>query len=209
MSKKEIYAYIDGQNLHSGVKALGWKLDHNKFRDFLEKKLNVTKAYFFIGFMEEHQDLYSNLQESGYILVFKPLIRTDNGEIKGNVDADMVLHAMIDIENYDQAVIVSGDGDFAGLIRHLAGRKKLKQVVIPNKRTFSSLYERLEEYGKGYFTYVENHKKDLSYSVYRGKSPKNNKSPQNKNSSQSRSTSKSNNRQNTKQGFSSKDSQSK
>src|SRR5690606_33346624 len=113
------YAFIDGQNLNSGVNALGWKLDHRKFRDYLEQEFKVTKAYMFSGFMEEHQDLYNALQESGFILVFKPLVRRGGDqEVKGNVDTDLVLQAMVDIGRYDQAVIVSGDGDFAGLIRH-------------------------------------------------------------------------------------------
>ncbi|HYH75572.1 MAG TPA: NYN domain-containing protein, partial [Candidatus Saccharimonadales bacterium] len=114
------YAFIDAQNLHAGVESLGWKMDHKKFREYLTAEHGVKKAYMFLGFMEEHQPLYSALQEAGFILYFKPLVRHDESAIKGNVDADMVLQTMIDIERYNQAVIVSGDGDFAGLIRHLA-----------------------------------------------------------------------------------------
>ena len=112
MKKKTNIAFIDGQNLNSGVKALGWKLDHKTFRAYLRDEHDVSKAYIFIGFMEEHQDLYSALQEAGFILYFKPLVRYDDGVVKGNVDADMVLQVMIDIERFDKAVIVSGDGDF-------------------------------------------------------------------------------------------------
>lgn len=163
------YAFIDGQNLHAGVESLGWKLDHKKFREFLRQELGVKKAYMFIGFMEEYQPLYSALQEAGYILHFKPLIRSEDNVIKGNVDADMVLQAMIDIERYDQAVIVSGDGDFAGLIRHLASVEKLKQVVIPNRSTYSSLFKRLDEYGDTYFTFMNDLRNKLSYRDFRKK----------------------------------------
>jgi uncharacterized LabA/DUF88 family protein len=178
--KENNYAYIDGQNLNSGVKALGWKLNHKKFREFLAKDFGVTKAYLLIGFMEEHQDLYNALQEAGFILVFKPLVRYDDGTIKGNVDADMVLHAMIDIDRYNQAVIVSGDGDFAGLIRHLASTKKLKQVIIPNKRTYSSLFERMDEFGKQYFTFMDDLKSKLVYRDSRRKPGPHQSKPPNK-----------------------------
>jgi len=156
------YAYIDGQNLHSGVSALGWKIDHKKFRDFLTNKYKVTKAYYFVGFMEEHQDLYSALQEAGFILVFKPLVRYEDGTIKGNVDADMVLQCMIDVAKYNRAVLVTGDGDFAGLIRHLASVKKLERVLIPNKSNYSSLFDRFEGFDK-YGDFMSDHRNEISY----------------------------------------------
>lgn len=157
------YAFIDGQNLHAGVESLGWKLDHKKFRDYLKTKFNVTKAYFFLGFLEEQQPLYSALQEAGFILHFKPVVRNEDIAIKGNVDADLVLQAMIDFERYDQAVIVSGDGDFSGLIRHLASTKKLRHVIIPNRHSYSSLFKRLDEYGDEYFTYMNDLRNELAY----------------------------------------------
>lgn len=164
-SKKPVnnYAFIDGQNLNAGVKALGWKLDHKKFREYLKENFGVARAYMFIGFMEEHQDLYNALQDSGFILVFKPLVRRDDKEVKGNIDADMVLQTMVDIDRYDQAVIVSGDGDFAGLIRHLASVNKLRQVIIPNKDRYSSLFDRLDQFDTKHVTYMNDLRSQLAY----------------------------------------------
>ncbi len=161
------YAFIDGQNLHFGIKSLGWKLDHKKFRAYLEKEHGVTRAYIFLGFMEEHQDLYSVLQEAGFICYFKPLVRYDDGVIKGNVDADMVLQVMIDIENYDKAIIISGDGDFSGLIRHLIYKRKLGQMIIPNRDKYSSLYDRIEGFDSKHVTYMNDLKNKLQYNVGR------------------------------------------
>jgi uncharacterized LabA/DUF88 family protein len=173
------YAFIDGQNLHAGVESLGWKLDHKKFRDYLRQEHGVKKAYMFLGFMEEYQPLYSALQEAGYILHFKPLVRHEDSAIKGNVDADMVLQTMVDIDRYDQAVIVSGDGDFAGLIRHLASVEKLRQVVIPNRSTYSSLFKRLDEYGDTYFTFLNDLRNKLSYRDFRKKHRPASRAPRN------------------------------
>lgn len=163
MSTANNFAFIDGQNLNAGVKALGWKLDHKKFRNYLKEQHSVVKAYLFIGYMEEHQDLYNALQEAGFILVFKPLVRYNDGTIKGNIDADMVLQVMIDIENYDKALIVSGDGDFAGLIRHLISNKKLAGVLIPNKENYSSLFDRLDDRQRKNFHFMNDLKGKLSY----------------------------------------------
>lgn len=171
------YAYIDGQNLHSGVSALGWKIDHKKFREFLATKHKVAKAYYFVGFMEEHQDLYNALQEAGFILVFKPLVRYEDGTIKGNVDADMVLQCMIDIDKYARAVLVTGDGDFAGLIRHLASVKKLEKIIIPNKSNYSSLFDRFDGFDK-YVDHMEDHRNEISYKDGRKRFYKKPKNPQ-------------------------------
>jgi hypothetical protein len=157
------YAYIDGQNLHFGVKSMGWKLDHRKFRTYLSEVHGVSRAYIFLGFMEEHQDLYNVLQEAGFICHFKPLVRHDDGVIKGNVDADLVLQAMIDIERYDNAVIVSGDGDFSGLLRHLISRNKLGKIIIPNREKYSSLFDRLEGFDSRHVVFMNDLRNDLSY----------------------------------------------
>ena len=164
---KNNFAFIDGQNLHFGIKSLGWKLDHKKFRAYLEQEHGVSKAYIFLGFMEEHQDLYNVLQEAGFICFFKPLVRYEDGTIKGNVDADMVLQVMVDIEKYDQAVIVSGDGDFSGLLRHLLTNDKLGQVLIPNRDKYSSLFDRLDGFDEKHVTYMNDLRGKLSYNVGR------------------------------------------
>ncbi|MEX0668387.1 MAG: NYN domain-containing protein [Candidatus Saccharimonadales bacterium] len=174
------YAFIDGQNLNMGVQSLGWKLDYKKFRDYLQNKLGVSRAYMFIGFLEEQQALYNALQEAGFILVFKPLIRHGgDSEIKGNVDAELVLQTMIDIDRYDQAVIVTGDGDFAGLIRHLMSINKLSQIIIPNKDKYSSLFDRLEEFDNKHATYMSDIRKSVEYPSRRRNYKKSQKSSSN------------------------------
>ena len=45
---------------------------------------------------------------------------------------------MINYQNYDKAIIVSGDGDFFCLIEYLEKNNKLHRVLAPN-RNYSSL----------------------------------------------------------------------
>ncbi len=47
---------------------------------------------------------------------------------------------MIEYGNYDQAVIVTVDGDLYCLVDHLLANRKLKSLVVPNKRKYSSLF---------------------------------------------------------------------
>lgn len=65
-------AFVDGQNLHLGTKENGWKVDHKKLRVYLRDKYGVGEAYYVLGYVsEENQDLYNNLQKSGFIVLFK------------------------------------------------------------------------------------------------------------------------------------------
>jgi uncharacterized LabA/DUF88 family protein len=136
------YAFIDGQNLNLGIRELGWHLDYKRFRIYLREKYGVEKAYYFIGYLEESRILYKFLQEAGYILIFKPIIKDSEGRAKGNVDADLVLQTMIDFPEYEKAVIVTSDGDFYCLVRYLYEKNKLRVVLSPNREKCSALLKK-------------------------------------------------------------------
>lgn len=154
------YAFIDGQNLNLGVRSLGWKLDLARFRKYLAEKYSVAVAYYFIGYVSGNQPLYSDLQKFGYVLVFKPTIPDGDGNIKGNIDADLVLQAMIDFENYNQAVIVTSDGDFYSLVKHLYANNKLSFVVSPYIKTCSNL---LKKEAKGKIVFMDSLQEKLGH----------------------------------------------
>lgn len=42
------YTFIDGNNLHLGIKQLNWKVDYKKFRVYLRDKFAAVKGYYFI-----------------------------------------------------------------------------------------------------------------------------------------------------------------
>ena len=139
INKNNNYAFIDSQNLNLGIKEQGWSLDFKRFRVYLREKYGITKAFLFIGYIPTNQSLYTTLQSFGYILVFKPTLQGAKGKIKGNVDAELVLHAMKEMPHYDKALIVSGDGDFCCLIEHLQKMNKLLNLMVPDMNQHSSL----------------------------------------------------------------------
>lgn len=172
-SEEIIYAFIDSQNLNLSVRKdifdkkgkkryEGWKLDFKKFYVYLKDKYRVDKAFLFIGKVSGNERLYKALKEYGYHLVFKPTLEINQvGEsiIKGNVDAELVLHAMIQYSNYSKAIIVSGDGDYHCLIEHLEQQNKLFRVLIPNRYSYSRLLKRFIRY----FNYVSDLREKLEY----------------------------------------------
>lgn len=174
MSKKRktIYAFIDSQNLNLGTSKdifhgkkkiySGWVLDFKKFRRYLQDKFRVSKAYLFIGFVPKNKDLYKNLVNYGYELIYKPTVKDHQGKVKGNVDAELVLQAAaIDFNNYNKAVIVSGDGDFYCLHAFLKKRGKLLRIIIPNEKAESSLLTPFQEYK----TFINFDREKLEYKV--------------------------------------------
>ena len=152
------YAFIDSQNVYRGIKQFGWMISWKRFYIYLKEKYGVSTAYLFIGYIPEHNDLYDTLQKAGFILKFKPVITIKPGEVKGNVDADLVLQAMLDYTEYDKAVIISSDGDFYSLVRHLYDNDKLKVVMSPYKKTCSTL---LKKTAKEKIIFMDNLKKKI------------------------------------------------
>lgn len=140
MQKKcKNYAFIDSQNVNLAIRDQRWRLDFKKFRRYLKDKYNITKAFLFIGYIPENQTLYTYLQKCGYILIFKPTLKDRDGKHKGNVDAELVMHAMLEYPNYAKALIAAGDGDYHCLVDHLVKNKKILKLMIPNKFKYSSL----------------------------------------------------------------------
>lgn len=171
MYKSEtVYAFIDSQNLNQGIRELGWRVDFKRFRRYLYEKYGVEKAFLFIGYMPQNTDLYAYLQDAGFICIFRPTLTYKDGSTKGNCDAELVLHAMIQLPNYDGALIVSGDGDFQCLAKYLHEQNKLKAILVPNQKKYSALFK--FDIFKPYVRFVSDLKKKLEYIPSQKKSPR-------------------------------------
>lgn len=182
--RKSVYAFIDSQNLNVGVQKFGWKMDWIKFRAFLRDTHNVSKAYMFIGYVPEFEDMYKQLHDAGFLIVLKPTFdmtrvrptesekpkvpnnKEEERKTKGNVDADLVLWAMKEIPNYSKAVIVSGDGDFYSLIEYLDKEKKLLKLLTPNGQ-YSGLFHKYDQY----IERLDAHRKELAYRDFKRHRP--------------------------------------
>lgn len=157
--KENNFAFIDGQNLHMGTNSEkpAWNVDFLKFRKYLEKKYNISKAYYFLGFViNEKNDLYDKIQEAGFILKFREHNSAMIGKKKGNVDSDIVFAIMKKLykkEEFDKIILVSGDGDYRILVDFLIEEGRFKKILFPNKKFALSLYKKIT---RVYFDYLVN-----------------------------------------------------
>jgi len=96
------------------------------------------------------------------VLIFKPVILEKDGKAKGNIDADLVLQAMIDFyeNHFDKAVIATSDGDFYSLVDYFYQKNKLLAVLSPNREKCSIL---LQESAREKMKYMDNLRQKLEY----------------------------------------------
>jgi uncharacterized LabA/DUF88 family protein len=75
---------------------------------------------------------YLKLQTFGYHLILKPVKTFEdeagNATRKANCDVDMAFRLMLEQAAFDRAIILSGDGDFLPVLKHL--RKIGKEVLV-------------------------------------------------------------------------------
>lgn len=173
-------AFIDGQNLHFGTTKCdicatrlnitlqeinlsdckcgnGWKIDLLKFRIYLKENYYVKEAYYFLGYLQDdNNELYTEIQKAGFIVLFKEHNKFAKSKKKGNVDTDIVFEIMknlIDNSDFNKTILVSGDGDYLKLVQYLIDKDRFKKILFPNKKFASSLYKKL---GSEFFDYLDN-----------------------------------------------------
>ncbi|MBI3459021.1 NYN domain-containing protein [Candidatus Azambacteria bacterium] len=136
----KINIYIDGNNLYRSAKELGFEIDYKKFRGWLRQKYNSVNIYLFIGLVPNRTKFYAYLQESGFILIFKPTISIE-GRIKGNCDAELVLKTVSDFytKAFTTCILVTGDGDFGCLVEFFKENNAICSIIAPDKNKCSFL----------------------------------------------------------------------
>lgn len=124
-------------------------------------KLNEAELLL-VGRHLQRVRFYSKLLHFGYQLFLKPVKLYDQEDgttkRKANCDVDMAFHMMKEAGNFDRAIVLSGDGDFLPVLKHLReigkevivlGRgprtaKEIKQFAGSNFRDFEYLRELLK-----------------------------------------------------------------
>ena len=153
------FAFVDGQNLYMGTRksaADPWEIDLARFRGYLRDKYHVSFAYYFLGCVQEAcQELYEEIQQAGFVLIFREHNSAMLGKKKGNVDSDIIFHIMKKLykrEPFGKVLLISGDGDYKMLVDFLIEEEKFEKILFPNKKFASSLYKKL---GSEYYDHLE------------------------------------------------------
>jgi len=130
--------FIDGSNLYSAARALGFDIDYKKLLTEFASRGKLVRAFYYTALMENEEyspirPLVDWLDYNGYSLVTKAAKEyTDAAgrrKVKGNMDIELAVDAMEIAPHLDHLVIFSGDGDFRSLVEALQRKGKRVSVV--------------------------------------------------------------------------------
>src|ERR1700733_7177596 len=135
--QERIAIFIDGANLYSAARGLGFDIDYKRLLDLFRSKGRLIRAFYYTALMEEQEyspirPLVDWLDYNGYTMVTKPTKEftdaTGRRKIKGNMDIELAIDVMEMAQYLDHIVLFSGDGDFRRLVE--AGQRKGVRVTV-------------------------------------------------------------------------------
>ena len=135
---ERVALFIDGANLYSASRNLGFDVDYRNLLEFFRRKAHVIRAYYYSAVLETEE--YSPLKPltdwlayNGYTLVTKPAKEfTDSmgrRRVKGNMDIELAIDMLELADKIDHAVLFSGDADFRRLVEAVQ-RRGVRVTVV-------------------------------------------------------------------------------
>ena len=135
--REKIAVLIDGANLYSASRSLGFDIDYRRLLSDFSQKGYLVRAIYYTAIADEQE--YSSLRPlidwldyNGYRVVTKPMKEFTDAQgrrkVKGNMDIELAVDAMEMAEHVDHFVLFSGDGDFRYLVEAL--QRKGKKVTV-------------------------------------------------------------------------------
>lgn len=119
---------IDGSNLRSTARALGFDIDYKRLLQEFESRGTVLRAFYYAVLVEDQdycsaRPLVDWLDYNGFTVVTRTAKEFVDGEgrrkLKGSMEVDIAVRAM-EISGYvDEIALFSGDGNFRSLVRAL------------------------------------------------------------------------------------------
>lgn len=140
---EKIALYIDGANLYSAARALGFDIDYKRLLELFGSKAHLIRAFYYTALLEDQEyspirPLVDWLDYNGYSLVTKPAKEFTDSQgrrrIKGNMDIELAVDMMEMVDRLDHVVLFSGDGDFRSLIEAVQ-RKGVRATVVSTIRS--------------------------------------------------------------------------
>jgi uncharacterized LabA/DUF88 family protein len=135
--------FIDGANLYSAARALGFDIDYKSLLNHFASKGRLLRAFYYTALVEDQEyspirPLIDWLDYNGYTLVTKPTKEfTDSmgrRKIKGNMDIELAIDVMEMCDHVQHVILFSGDGDFRCLVE-AAQRKGARVTVVSTFRS--------------------------------------------------------------------------
>ncbi len=135
--------FIDGANLYSSSRNLGFDVDYRSLLQFFRRQADVVRAYYYSAMLDSEE--YSPLRPltdwlayNGYTLVTKAAREFTDASgrrrVKGNMDVEIAVDMLELAARMDHAVLFSGDADFRRLIEAVQ-RQGVRVSVVSSLRT--------------------------------------------------------------------------
>ena len=137
--KEEKFAlFIDGANLFSAAKALGFDIDYKKLLEKFKTEGRLMRAFYYTALFEDQEyspirPLVDWLDYNGYTMVTKPAKSYTDSQgrqrIKGNMDMELAIDMLDMTQHLDHVILFSGDGDFRSLVEAVQ-RRGVRVTVV-------------------------------------------------------------------------------
>jgi len=134
---RRVGLFVDVQNIyHSVQNSLGrqCKIDYKALMEFARRRGFLQVAKMFKAYNPEQQNevnFFVAMHHIGYEVIREPLksYMGEEGEKRGDLDALIGYHIGLEAQNLDEIILVSGDGDFATVVKHLRYAGKHVTVI--------------------------------------------------------------------------------
>jgi uncharacterized LabA/DUF88 family protein len=134
----KIALLIDGANLYSTAKTLGFDIDYKRLLKEFQSRGTLLRAIYYTAIIEDQEyssirPLIDWLDYNGYTVVTKAtkeyIDASGRRKVRGNMDIELAVDALELAEHVDQIVLFSGDGDFRSLVEALQ-RRGVRVTVV-------------------------------------------------------------------------------
>ena len=138
-----IALFIDGANLYSASKSLGFDIDYKKLLDEFRKRGLLTRAYYNTALVEDQdyspiRPLVDWLDYNGFSLVTKTAREYTDAQgrrrWRGDMDIEIAVDMMEMAPHLDHMVLFSGDGDFRRLVQAVQ-QKGVRVTVVSTMKS--------------------------------------------------------------------------
>ncbi len=153
-TKKRIALFIDAANIFYSQKTLGWKIDYEKFLVYWQKKGRISGVYFYTAVISTNKrqlGFFQALKKIGYTVITREVKiihdkKNKKRVQKGNFDVKLAIDLVIKAEEFDIAVLASGDSDFEPVVEYLRSIKKKVIVVSARGHIARELVRKANKY---------------------------------------------------------------
>ena len=141
--EERIGLFVDGANLYSAARSLGFDIDYKKLLDYFRDQGRMVRAFYYTALFDEQEyspirPLVDWLDYNGYTMVTKPAKEYTDSQgrrrVKGNMDIELAIDMLEMADRLEHIVLFSGDGDFRRLVEAVQ-RRGVRVTVVSTVKT--------------------------------------------------------------------------